>query len=174
MKNTFYVVSLAALSLSSLKANYIEKAIKEGRPYAIKALVKSGFTYDEDTIKGYVELAEAKLEEKKEALDSVSFGHLVGPDLALAGISAVTLAATLKTEWNTIRNPKIVQSDSYLPDWNNLAILTLAVNGLLKSAFTLYKDVKKKDKKIEAVEKAVKVLRAVKSLKVTAPQIADH
>ena len=178
MKNTFYALVLGALSLSSLKADYIEKSISKGRADAIKALVKAGFTYNKATINKYVELAEVKLQDKKEALDSVSFGYLAGPDLALAGVSAAALVATLMANWHKITRPeitnKIITSENpYTLNWNNVALLSITVTGLMKSALTLYKDVKKKDKKVEAVEKAEKVLRAVKSLKVIVPQIAS-
>lgn len=168
MKNTFYVAVLAALSLSSLKADYVEKAITKGRPDAIKALVKAGFTYSEDKINDYIELAETKVEQKKEALDSLSLGHLTGPDVLLAGVNGAALTASCLLLYKHYHDD-YKWDDVMLMNW---AMFTGALTGSLKSLITLYKDVKKKDKKIEAIEKAEKVLRAVKMLKVALPEIA--
>lgn len=172
MKKTLCALSFALLSLSSLQADYVKKAISKGRPDAIKALVKAGFTYSQEAKNEYIELAEAKLEKKKEALDSVSLAHLAGPDLALAGVNGTSLVASAYMLWaHHYKNTIQAKKGASLLD---VAFFTSALTSTLKSLITLYKDVKKRDKKIEAVEKAEKVLRAVKALKVSVPQIAAY
>lgn len=173
MKNTVCALSLAALSFSAYadSNSYVEKAIKKGRPDAIKALVKAGFTFDQSAIDGYIQKAQDKLTEKEAAQSSFALKHLDGPELALVGINTTALLATAFVIYKHYHNEdKWSDTEKFL----SIATFTASVTSGLKSLVTLYKDVKKEGDKHKAFIKAEKVLRAVESLKPTRPQITDH
>ncbi len=165
MKNTLYVLLLAALSLSSLKADYIKKAIDKGKTDIIKGYSRSGATFTQEDIDEYTELAEAQLEQKKKSLDASNVGGF--SSLELLGICAeLGMAATalikLHSAWNKLDEKKdgIVTKAG----WDGWGPFGFAGFTTLYYAVATAKKFAATNKQADAVDKAEKVLRAIQTL----------
>ncbi len=177
MKNTICALSLAALSLSSLKADPIENAIIGGKSGEIKVYVDANITFDRELIDKYTRLAEAKVAQKEAAAKNLLPWSLSKIEmLVLCGEIGLTLFTFKKIyeEWHKTTNKrdekgkKVIVDDKTVKvaDWKSWTTVSICLfTNLMYGGGTLKKLFQTNNKSV-ALEKAKKVLESVKQLEV--------